>query len=97
MLGRHIALEVEEPVLTDMRTRGKAAGIVSAGTVDHGFIHSNYFRDPNGYVIELTAKAKGHAEATDPTVTHAREAGALDLAPPATPWDSGTATPTLSR
>jgi len=69
----HIALEVEEPVLADMLARGKAAGIESRGIVDHGFIHSIYFRDPNGYVIELTAKAKGHAEATDPTVNHARE------------------------
>jgi catechol 2,3-dioxygenase-like lactoylglutathione lyase family enzyme len=69
----HIALEVEEPVLADMLARGKAAGIESRGIVDHGFIHSIYFRDPNGYVIELTAKAKGHAEAIDPSINHARE------------------------
>ena len=23
--------------------------------IDHGFIHSIYFRDPNGYVVELAA------------------------------------------
>jgi len=26
------------------------------GITDHGFIESIYFRDPNGYVVELTAK-----------------------------------------
>ena len=28
--------------------------------LDHRIIHSIYFRDPNGYVVELTAKAPGH-------------------------------------
>jgi catechol-2,3-dioxygenase len=39
---------------------------------DHEFIHSIYFRDPNGYVIELTAKQAGHDEAMDPSVNGAR-------------------------
>jgi catechol-2,3-dioxygenase len=39
---------------------------------NHGFIHSIYFRDPNGYVIELTAKTPSHAEATDPKRNSAR-------------------------
>ena len=69
----HIALEVEAPALAEMLARGKAVGIESRGIVDHGFIHSIYFRDPNGYVIELTAKSKSHAEATDPAINHARE------------------------
>jgi catechol-2,3-dioxygenase len=30
------------------------------GISDHGFIDSIYFRDPNGYVIELTAKRPDH-------------------------------------
>ena len=50
----HIALEVDEPTLREMFARGKAQGIETRGIVDHGFIHSIYFRDPNGYVIELT-------------------------------------------
>jgi catechol 2,3-dioxygenase-like lactoylglutathione lyase family enzyme len=53
----HIALEVDLPTLHEMFARGKAKGIETRGIVDHGFIHSIYFRDPNGYVIELTARA----------------------------------------
>ena len=68
----HIALEVDEPALARMLAKGKAAGIESRGVVDHGFIHSIYFRDPNGYVIELTAKTPRHAEETDSTVNAAR-------------------------
>ncbi len=54
----HIALEVDEPVLEPMMAKGKARGIETRGVSDHGFIHSIYFRDPNGYVIELTAVPK---------------------------------------
>ena len=53
----HIALEVDEPTLREMFARGKAQGIETRGIIDHGFIHSIYFRDPNGYVIELTTPA----------------------------------------
>ena len=42
------------------------------GVSDHGFIDSIYFRDPNGYVIELTAKRPGHDEAMDPASNGAR-------------------------
>jgi len=52
----HIALEVDEATLKQMFAKGKAAGIDTRGIADHGFLHSIYFRDPNGYVIELTAK-----------------------------------------
>jgi catechol 2,3-dioxygenase-like lactoylglutathione lyase family enzyme len=69
----HIALEVEEPALAEMLAKGRAAGIETRGITDHGFIHSIYLRDPNGYVIELTAKTKGHDQALDPSRNHARE------------------------
>ena len=59
----HIALEVDEATLQGMFAKGKAAGIETRGISDHGFLHSIYFRDPNGYVIELTAKASGHDSA----------------------------------
>ena len=52
----HIALEVDMDTLHRMFEKGKAEGIETRGISDHGFIHSIYFRDPNGYVIELTAK-----------------------------------------
>ncbi|MBP6778623.1 MAG: VOC family protein [Piscinibacter sp.] len=69
----HIALEVDAPTLHDMFAKGQAAGIETRGISDHGFIESIYFRDPNGYVIELTAKAPGHDAAMDPAVNGARE------------------------
>jgi catechol 2,3-dioxygenase-like lactoylglutathione lyase family enzyme len=68
----HIALEVEPDVLEPMLAKGRAAGIESRGVIDHGFIHSIYFRDPNGYVIELTAKTPAHARDMDPAVNGAR-------------------------
>ncbi len=52
----HIALEVDAETLERMFAKGKAEGIETRGISDHGFIHSIYFRDPNGYVIELSAK-----------------------------------------
>ena len=52
----HIALEVDMETLHAMFAKGKEAGMETRGISDHGFIHSIYFRDPNGYVIELTAK-----------------------------------------
>ena len=56
----HIALEVSQRTLAAMLAKGKAAGIETRGVSDHGFIDSIYFRDPNGYVIELTAKRPDH-------------------------------------
>ena len=42
------------------------------GTSDHGFIDSIYFRDPNGYVIELTAKRENHEREMGPAKNQAR-------------------------
>ena len=50
----HIALQVDRATLDAMFAKGKAAGIETRGVSDHGFLDSIYFRDPNGYVIELT-------------------------------------------
>jgi len=58
----HIALEVSQDDLHKMFEQGKTAGIETRGIADHGFIQSIYFRDPNGYVIELTAKQANHDE-----------------------------------
>jgi catechol 2,3-dioxygenase-like lactoylglutathione lyase family enzyme len=68
----HIALEVDPSVLQPMLEKGRAAGIETRGISDHGFIHSIYFRDPNGYVVELTAKMSNHAQAMDPARNEAR-------------------------
>lgn len=62
----HIAVEVDQAALERMMAKGKAAGIETRGISDHGFIHSIYLRDPNGYVIELTAKTGADGEEVDP-------------------------------
>ena len=69
----HIALEVKHEDLMAMLEKGKRAGIQTRGVSDHGFIDSIYFRDPNGYVIELTAKEPEHDAAMDPTRNNARQ------------------------
>ena len=68
----HIALEVEPQELARMLTKGRSAGIETRGPSDHGFIHSIYFRDPNGYVVELAAKVAGQNDAMNPAVNGAR-------------------------
>jgi catechol 2,3-dioxygenase-like lactoylglutathione lyase family enzyme len=69
----HIALEVSPEHLQQMYARGKAEGREVRGISDHKFIDSIYFRDPSGYVIELTAKKAGHDDAMDATKSRARE------------------------
>ena len=60
----HIALEVEPAELEAKFEEGKTLGIETRGIADHGFIRSIYFRDPNGYVVELSARK----EETAPSV-----------------------------
>ncbi|MBL8782981.1 MAG: VOC family protein [Alphaproteobacteria bacterium] len=68
----HIALEVTPADLKRMFEKGKAAGMDVRGISDHHFVDSIYFRDPNGYVIELTAKRPDHEAAMDPKTNGAR-------------------------
>lgn len=68
----HIALEVAPEVLPHMLAKGRAAGIETRGISDHKMVHSIYFRDPNGYVIELTAKTPEHDRLMDPAINGAR-------------------------
>jgi catechol 2,3-dioxygenase-like lactoylglutathione lyase family enzyme len=69
----HIALEVPGEHLRPMLEKGKAAGIETRGISDHGFIDSIYFRDPNGYVVELTAKRPDHDARMNPATNRARQ------------------------
>jgi catechol 2,3-dioxygenase-like lactoylglutathione lyase family enzyme len=69
----HIALEVERKVLEPMMIKGRQAGLEVRGISDHHFVESIYFRDPNGYVIELTAKQPAHDSHMDPASNRARE------------------------
>ena len=68
----HIALEVAPAVLDEMLAKGKRLGMETRGVSDHHFVRSIYFRDPNGYVIELTAKTAEHDGLMDPASTEAR-------------------------
>lgn len=68
----HIAVEVVPEDLEPMLEKGRAAGMETRGVSDHGAMRSIYFRDPNGYVIELTAKTPQHDEMMDPERNEAR-------------------------
>jgi catechol 2,3-dioxygenase-like lactoylglutathione lyase family enzyme len=68
----HIALEVGPEALQPMLAKARASGIECRGPADHGMIDSIYFRDPNGYVIELCARRAGHDALMDPAVNGAR-------------------------
>ena len=57
----HIALEVSAAGLEAKFEQGRALGIETRGIADHGFIRSIYFRDPNGYVVELSARKEAAA------------------------------------
>ena len=70
----HIALEVSPEDLQTMFAKGRAAGMETRGVSDHEFIDSIYFRDPNGYVIELTAKRPEHDAYMDQAARSARTA-----------------------
>ena len=72
----HIALEVTPDALQEMFEKGKRLGIDTRGVSDHHFVRSIYFRDPNGYVIELAAKTEDHDSHMDPATNNAR--GILD-------------------
>jgi catechol 2,3-dioxygenase-like lactoylglutathione lyase family enzyme len=69
----HVAMEVAPETLVTMLAKGKAAGIDTRGPSDHGVMRSIYFRDPNGYVVELAAKTEIHDEKMDPARNGARD------------------------
>lgn len=55
----HLALEVASPEeVTAMRDRLESMGVETIGVVDHGFIKSVYFFDPNGLRLEVTARTE---------------------------------------
>jgi len=57
-----------------MLQKAKAEGREVRGPIDHGFVRSIYFRDPNGYVIELTVSSGEHGEMMDPSLSEPHEA-----------------------
>ena len=73
-LDLHIALAVDNDVFEAMLGKAQAEGKEVRGPVDHGFVRSVYFRDPNGYVIELTASTGVHQEMMDPALSKPHDA-----------------------
>jgi catechol 2,3-dioxygenase-like lactoylglutathione lyase family enzyme len=62
----HLSLDLaDEEALLELRARLKAANCEVTDVVDHGFIHSIYFNDPNGIALEASCwlvDPTGHAE-----------------------------------
>jgi catechol 2,3-dioxygenase-like lactoylglutathione lyase family enzyme len=57
----HLAFEVDGPeALEAFRTRISAAGVTVFGPIDHHFVHSIYFYDPNGINLEITYRDAAH-------------------------------------
>lgn len=61
--AQHLALEVDSlEVLAEKKAQLEAHGVEVLGPVDHGFISSIYFYDPNGHRLELAARTHGATE-----------------------------------
>ena len=73
----HIALEVNDETLELMFEKGRRGGREVRGISDHGFCRSIYFRDPNGYVIELAAPTQA-SETKDVSAARAAARQSLD-------------------
>jgi catechol-2,3-dioxygenase len=57
-----------------MLDKARTEGVEVRGPVDHGFCLSIYMRDPNGYVVELSANTCVQQEIMDPAVSKPHEA-----------------------
>ena len=69
----HIALEIPSTDIPAWMEKARALGMDVRGVSDHGMIDSIYFRDPDGYVIELAAKRPDHDARMDPATNRARD------------------------
>ena len=69
----HIALEASPETSSKLIERAHAENRDVRGPVDHGIGYSVYFRDPNGYVVELLNRKPEHDELLDPNKNRARE------------------------
>lgn len=69
----HVALEVSSETMSAMSEKAAAAGRPPYGPAELEAVTSIYFRDPNGYIVELTTKKEDHDEVMDPELNHARE------------------------
>jgi len=69
----HIALEVPHADLQGWVDKAKGLDMEVRGIIDHVAIDSIYFRDPSGYVVELTGRRPEHDELMDRKRNGARE------------------------
>ena len=59
--NRHIAIAAPSlAALQQYKQHLEAHGVACNGPLDHGFVHSIYFFDPNGIQVEITAKTERH-------------------------------------
>jgi catechol 2,3-dioxygenase-like lactoylglutathione lyase family enzyme len=66
--------DVDNDVFETMLQKARDEGQAVRGPIDHGFCRSIYFRDPNGYVVELTADTGVHGEMMDPALSQPHQA-----------------------
>ena len=58
---RHVAFEAgDEAALRAWQDKLNGAGVPCFGPIDHGFVRSVYFQDPNGLPLEITCRLPGH-------------------------------------
>jgi catechol 2,3-dioxygenase-like lactoylglutathione lyase family enzyme len=58
---RHVAFEAaDQAALLAWRDKLNAAGLPCFGPIDHGFVQSVYFADPNGLPLEITTRVAAH-------------------------------------
>ena len=70
---RHVAFEAaDEAAMRDWQSRLNAAGVPCFGPIDHGFVKSVYFSDPNGLPLEITARVAAHDAIMADEAAHAR-------------------------
>lgn len=69
----HLALEAEPAEIERAAAAARARGVEVRGPSEHGFIRSTYFRDPNGYMVELACRTHIHDsfDAEAPKAAHA--------------------------
>ncbi|MBT3332773.1 MAG: VOC family protein [Rhodospirillaceae bacterium] len=59
----HFAFEVEDRAALDQfKAQLEARGLPVRGPIDHGFVTSIYFHDPNGLQLEFTIREDRHEE-----------------------------------
>ena len=70
---RHVAFEVaDEAAQAAWLEKLNTAGVPCFGPIDHGFVKSVYFSDPNGLPLEITTRVAAHDAIMADDAAHAR-------------------------